>query len=512
MTPPLHPSFPLPAVHNALSPYINPSSTTLYQRQLVSAHIANLASEKRVTSNSGSTDEFQRFLALELGRAARGRRRELLEALREYHSSKSEWEEAQQESENENDVKKKDSEAIDEDWKYEYLQTLKLRRQLQRITILREYLSAFTNGSLPAPPLQSASVGPPPEPPVELLQETQKGATAVPSRGKGPTAEGEAEMRIRKLEVAVLKLHSELSREEKLLAEVREDITSRGEIGPLSKASDRKKIALARAREELIAWIEEKLSKTSPDAPPISTLGIEKKKEHTQEEINSVLEITTDIKSAYDSYLSSRTTLVQLLASAKASSAAAKSLTLPSSSDAGIPAPPGVSPLLPAPNILKVLVLTEELIPMVHAQKALLQCKNHLSLTGTSSRKKLLEMLNAQMAVVSKGAEKSPLAPSPFDASVVSLTKALNRETAEKCDKLHAEIREHVQVAEASLDIIEKAVTDIDVLAVAKKRAESRIPLVRKGGRRKMEDGEEQEEASMWRKLAGDVGVIGDGI
>jgi hypothetical protein len=131
-----------------LAAYVHPPAETYRTRSLLTTHLHGLAGQPRITSASGSSDEFRRFLELELGRHDPGVRKQYLSALRENMGAKREYaaavaalaaaEEPDSSSSSGDDDGDGDggedgdeqqAERRDGGWKHVYVDVLRLRRQ-----------------------------------------------------------------------------------------------------------------------------------------------------------------------------------------------------------------------------------------------------------------------------------------------------------------------------------------------------------------------------------------------
>ncbi|KAF8477334.1 hypothetical protein BDZ91DRAFT_709080 [Kalaharituber pfeilii] len=179
------------------------------------------------------------------------------------------------------------------------------------------------------------------------------------------------------------------------LAEVMQRVTEVTEVAEKGaggsngdKAMGDKRRALERTREELFAWMEERLSHSaspSPEAERGARGDIHQK-------------LLVDIHAAYTSYLNFRATLLSLILQSQF-------LSNPTSTASNQPELilqpilPAPSPLLtpsphpPVPTTPLLPLLTDHLPTTIHTQKSLVLLRNHISSTLATSKDRLCKTL-----------------------------------------------------------------------------------------------------------------------
>jgi hypothetical protein len=446
---PLPTGFPLPAVHRDLSPYIRPPSHIHQTRQLLSAHLASLTSQPRITSASGSTDEFTRFLDLELGRGD-GVRRQYLTALRAHAQAQREHAaaisalQAATASDSDDEDGGDGREGLDEQaWKESYLRTLRIRRAHNRLLILREGVAALSS-TVPERDLKSAYTSPAPEAPPSLTTTHQEVTTN--------SADSDA-------------LRLEL---EKRIVSVASSIGG----PPLPKRQGTKMQALQAVLEELSSWLEKKLSIPDPG-------------EVGDQNISGEQNISARILLAYREYLAARKELLMVVGDTDATPS-----PLEEEEDMRPLGRLDTTPPEAMPVVLRLLAAAEHLMPLVRSQKALLSAGNQFSGAVAKGRGRVADLLQdggglAMEDPVNKAREKG-------EESVRTMA------VAEK------QARGFTQEARRKLEEARKTAEEVDTLC-GKKERRSAIPT--RGGKK-----EEEESKGLWGGLGGNVGVIGDGI
>ena len=510
--------FPLPQVQAALKPYIHPPSEALYIRQVVTQHIANLSREKRITDGVGSEDEFRRFLDYEVGRKD-AIRKEYLEALRENTEARRGLEE-EEEGEEENE---EGDDGIAEEvaggggggggWIEEYLDTLKLTRQFERLEILQIYLRTFNDPAV----LEAESTykisftDAPPAPPAELTSANPTSAVVA-----GPLSQ-EVHNLVLKLEKQILAARSTLLSEQSRTAAAAASATP-------TRGRGNRKEAFARTRDALIAWVESQLSHTSPDPPTDPS---------TTNPPLLLEDVVRGINAAYAEYLAAREELVEVLSWAPdvseynpitttATDPPSQPQPLPRRSLTSSSPPPPLNaafriPAIPPPEILKVLGAIEELAPLLKAQKAFLSQRTHFAAALANEHKTLLGVLEefaASAGSPAPGAGAFGGGGGKTAAASVQIARAIADKECAAMEKFSKDVDGNVSSAKKALDGVQDMLADVERMAVKKKKKEddTRIPT-RKKGRRKGDEGSETEvEKGLWGMLGGGVGVIGDGI
>jgi len=527
--------FPLPQVQSSLKPYIQTPSEATYIRQVVTQHLTNLSVEKRITGGVGSHDEFRRFLDFELGRGGGGGnssciRKEYLEALREEAEARKALEAEDVETDPDDDDD--GEEEGGNEWMGEYTSTLSLTRQFEKLEILQIYLRTFNDPAVLEAEEKHKIVfnDPPPNPPAELTAViTARNSSNGPASGGGSTGgiTEDLSARLLTLEKRILATHDSLRWESERLRELR----SEGQEGGGGRRGGKKE-AFAQTRDALITWVESQLSHTATvdgldaSATVLSapTDGGEVLGARGGAEKTSLEDILSDINASYEEYLSARREVVEVL------SAVTQTLTQPPTpittptlhpdskpaTATTITKTPLLTPPLPPPPILNVLSAVEQLIPLINSQKALLSQKTFFLSALASRQKSLLTTLeekaddNDSFTIAAAGARSGGSTPS------VQLAKRIADKETVRMERFEKEVAGCVRSAGGTLEDVYALLGEVEGLVVRKKvekEGETKIPVRRKGKRRIPEEEVEAEvEKGFWGAIAGNVGVIGDGI
>lgn len=470
---------PLPAISAALAPYIHPPVETTRIRQLLTAHLASLASQPRVSAASGSTSEFTHFLDLELGRSpSSSAYRSHLTALREHATAKraftaelnsTDYDEPADDEDDDGTTRAREDGPGD--WKEHYLMALKLRRQHFRLSILREYITELSSSdALPAGALAGAYPHPPPAVPDVLTTAAVKHTETL----AGEDEEGGAEAAVLDLQKRLVAAGAELRREEMRVAQ------AEARSGGGNRVE-----ALARTRQALIEFIDAELSQVPAEEQEEAHSPT---KTHEPPHQRTMDEVLTGISAAYDSYIASRSSLLVLLSAAPAPAPVVTPALPEQQGFVGLhlPAP------TPAPEVLRVLSAAEQLLPLNRAQKALLAAQNYFAAAADQARKGLAEQFATDEVISAAEAR----------ASQVEKTMRVAQKDA----------KNKVAEAEKSLEQAKERVKQVEELAVVQRKKKSEIPV--KGRRARKEEliVEEEGGGGLWDGLGGKVGVIGDGI
>jgi hypothetical protein len=512
------PSFPLPLVHKDLAPYIHPPSTVLLRRQILTAHLYNLSSQPRIATASGSSDEFTRFLDLELSRNSGEIRKQYLTALRDNVLAKREYaaavsaateysdEEIDSDEDERNDEKNTGEKEVKQEessgWKHSYLAVLKLRRQMERLSVLREGVLSLTTvpDERPKGGLAAAYPQRPPELPEELSPAAKKvdgGDTAV---GAGSGAENH--QLVAKLQKLIVEAADRLNEEVVRVKKLKDTIGVQEGNGSVR--------ALRAVQMELVAWLDGALvNDDSTSAPPSagdSTLQPVAPLPPPQSTVKTktIDSLLADIATAYTEYLNSRAALLSLVTSPQhpISPLHAHPPIDPFSSTSRFDPAPSPSP----PQILKVLTASEHLLPASRAQKSILMATNHHAAALSQRRAQLSEVLqpsrSAAWDVTDDGSDARLVGEAVKRAAAI-------REAVEKADNIASA---HLHKAMEKLEDARKVAAEIELLckgAPKKMEKKKKLTIPVRGGKQTMNsDGED----AIWMELDGGVGVIGDGI
>ena len=596
--PPMPDKFPLPAVYNHLAPYIRTATHTHQTRQLLAAHQAALAGQPRVASASGSDEEFARFLDLELPRAPgaspggdgdgggdNGVRRQYLTALRQHAQARREHAAAQQAvhdattpaSTATNTAAAADDDDDDDDydgpddggdasdgehegaepaggWMEAYLRTLRIRRQLNRLAVLREGVAALADGiaTPPSPPLPSHSLpnsqsgsaaGPsdgvardlarahphpvPPVPePLQMLLQARAATSATTATGpsKDELLEDALVLRLQKRIVAAC---HELS-----LPACPPQPEDRAGGGGGSDG------AMQAVHDALVAWLTDAVSapqaavdgqSSQPTASSAGGSGTSSGDSggvggsgsgDCESNNDSADEMAARIEQAYAGYLDARRELLTALLEAEADGADEES-SQPPIIDVQAP-PAAVRALLdtqrldvltssprafPPPQVLRVLAAAEHLLPLARAHRCLLAAHNHHASLVARARARCADAV----AIADTGAvtdtSADPVAAAHARGEQAVRAMALAEKTT--MEHVHAALA-RLQEARCTADAVGAlcagggAPTKNPVRAIpVRASAATAATTDRDGG---------GGGKGVWAGLSGGVGVIGDGI
>lgn len=427
-------------------------------------------------------------------------RKEYLNVLRENYEARREYEAALREGEDSDDDEEEGGEegeqAMQEEdgWREEYLNTLKLRRQHERLELLRVYLNTISN---PDPEdLAAETVNgfnePPPVMPVQL---TAQNLTA--SVGTNEEIMAGVEQMVLRLEKEVVGAYEVLETEKVRIQDLQEG------LGDDAKGT--KKEALIKARDTLISWLEGQLARTTAGGEPAPDEA--DSKEANEDEAQTAEQVVDRIHATYKEYLKSREELVYILASASSTNWD-QALTI-DKPDTTPPLPATMKKPVPALPILRALTAMEHLLPLVKYQKSLLYQKTQLSTALSTHQKRLLILLESTL-------EQQSHPPPKITAATISppieMAQSLAAASQSASQTAYRAMNKNITDAKKILSGVESLLIEVESLVIAPKKEVSRIPMVKKKkkGRR---DGEETAvEKGLWGALGGRVGVIGDGI
>ncbi|TGZ81840.1 hypothetical protein EX30DRAFT_340265 [Ascodesmis nigricans] len=472
--PPLPPSFPLPAVHSILAPYLAPPSNALHLRHIITAHLRSLSSSPRITSSSGTPTEFDRFLDYELSQTP-SPHRDYLTALRNYSQARAEYNAISSSLTPEPDPEPGEADPdIDpnsDDWRKDYLTVLQLRRHYARLQLLREGVNALSSAPS-SRSLKEIYTGPPPR---DLPEELQRNRTTTSSTS--PTsAESSSDPTIRELEKRIITLSTQLTHETALLNAAKQRSQSRP---PPSEAT--KLRALQSVQIALTQWLEEKLSIEGPSSGDIASPHISSPQINSKNDTRATpATISNNIAQTYSLYLSSRKELLSLLSPLS---------TPPPLSTA----PPkeelketlahrlDITPPPPRPTTLAVVEAAEKVRPLKHTLKSTMGVRNYL--TSEVLKREVEEDVREKREQEAEEGERKW------------------RDEEEAAMARFVEAKRELEVANA-------LVGEVETLANGEKKKRA-IPVRGASGKGRVED---VREEGVWTGLRGDVGVIGDGI
>ncbi|KAF8425612.1 hypothetical protein EV426DRAFT_641655 [Tirmania nivea] len=414
-----------------------------------------------------------------------------------------------------------------------YLSTHLLGRQFAKLGILQHYVKEF--------PVRNEEGGGGESGVVDLPQPPQPPPPSVVLATGGGAAEEDAHAKILlPLEKAMFTVYNELQVEKERLECVKKEVGfgSEGESGGVAAHVDprKKRIALERTREELIRWMEERLSHsaTAEDEEARRPQTTEQKEGG---EGNIHQKVIADIEAIYSSYLKSRATLVSLIQQSIAlssshlppptSSTTNTTTTITTTTTINNPSTPSSIPSTPTLPLLPFL--TTHLPSLVHTQKSLLLTRTHISTTLSAQKDSLYRTLT-------RLAQNSHLLSPYLHSGAISLEgrspadiaryweeigkarrKALMEEVGGKMDAAKGKlggVEARMGEVKGLVQLKDREEEDVEKEEVGGKGGRGGIPVKSGRGGRGAKRGvvEEREKEGLWVGLGGGVGVIGDGI
>lgn len=475
--PPLPPNFPLPAVHQALEPYLAPPSSTLQTRHLISTHLQSLISSPRVASASGNDLEFSRFLDHELSFHP-SPHRDYLTALRAHSAARAEYNhlssELTPEPELEPNQQKDDETDAAQEWKADYLIVQQLKLHEDRLKVLREGLSTLAE-SPALRPLHKAYEGP--DPPL-IPAELQPGVIGGNSSSGGfKKSDQLAEEKILELQIRIAATKLRAKKEKKRAKAAEERARRNGITGEAAKRR-----GLMATQIELNNWLEEKLKSLSLEDSEIMSKGESPKKQRVPREPEITPEqMKEKIDRAYEEYLESRQNLLSLMTPIP-TPGPLKTEPSPEDIKAMLSRRLYVPEPVPKPSMLAVIEAAEKVAPLKAAQKSTLAARNFF--TSELRRAAIVEDDDEEL----RKDEADRMFTQMERESIVKLDHALQ-----------------------SLEAAKGVIKEVEELTGAPKEKRG-IPVRSRGRTKVTEEDQAGSGGGIWAGLKGDVGVIGDGI
>lgn len=179
----------------------------------------------------------------------------------------------------------------------EHMGLLRLKRRHQELQILQGFMTKLKDTPITTP--EHLNLG-------ELQKDLRNPAWSGyqhPNRGVDQ-ARNNVDALVRQLEIALLRAQYHVDRERRLLAKVEEDVVA----APAAMRERNKSRALAAARDELVAWIEDKLPHTAPDG-----LSIVDKEPQEQEPGSPISNLHNEIMDKYNRYINLRKEMLGLI-------------------------------------------------------------------------------------------------------------------------------------------------------------------------------------------------------
>ncbi|KAF7509486.1 hypothetical protein GJ744_007886 [Endocarpon pusillum] len=179
----------------------------------------------------------------------------------------------------------------------EHVELLRLKRRNEELHILKHYMMKLKDTAPAKPDFLDFTTYP--------RHELDFYSSAYPHAcTSDDQADDSVATVMRQLEVAVISAQYQVTREHRLLAEVEQDVVA----VPASVKEKNRSHALAATRNELVAWIEEKLSSSQS-----SDKGTVDHSLHGEQTASTISQIESEIMEKYDDYLKMRRRILDLI-------------------------------------------------------------------------------------------------------------------------------------------------------------------------------------------------------
>ena len=420
-------------VMDALKPFIRDRKETIRIRRILSTYLASMigGSDESITSPLSISALNQGLFVQELPQELSGIRKEYLLALQANIEARKNYERTSQKL-NLITKKKANLEQLPRELNYpqsasSLLELSQLQHSYERLKIIQGYLDLLRRKE-PANEeyLSTSSIWP-------KLNVPDDDWPALESSMEAEASETDAHSQslITQLEKDVLRANESVRQEKRLLEEFKVDRQNlREREKPLQRPQSTRAPALARARDELVAWMEQMLGKvdTTEGEPRIDV------QRGSQDNLLDIEKRKTDIQKTYQDYLEVRKSLVGLLSQRRNIPQVTLQEMQKESKKPGYPESNHTKAMRHATDILPYV--TEHLIPAADGQKALLHQDGHL-LNGLNAQKVMITNVLDRLADESHLLTEYPslasqpglkdnvtesktlgLSPSPFDGSL----------------------------------------------------------------------------------------------
>ncbi|KAI9662356.1 MAG: hypothetical protein M1821_008523 [Bathelium mastoideum] len=432
--------FPLPAVQEALAPYIHGRSETLQIRQQINQYLF-----AQLENNDESSTHLARAIPLstanlrEIPPSVGGIRRSYAKALHAHVAAKAKLEELRTDLETlkhrTTEAEKKQSNSKKPGSTDDYVALLSLRRRQRRLEVVRQYLGSLTSEAndmkLGISNAVTKVIGDHPE------------APALPHRIDNVDT-GSDELTL-KLKRAVLVAKHNMDR----------TMSANGNQGDatVSEVTLSGKVhALRHARDELISWIEEQLAKVPED------LSIQETNEmgSAMESLASQDATLADIEDQYKNYIVSRESLLRFIESTDNLSSTLLSPTSPTKRT--LLTIYSSKPSMQSPtSATKDPSQAVALLPYISSLKDTSQASRALLSQNAFLRHQLAGAKDDRKATLERLAQESHLLPAGAPAKALAWNQAATSARKE----MREFVAEKVETGEEALALGRKALDDV---------------------------------------------------
>ena len=395
-------------VTDALKPFIRDRKETLRIRRILSSYLASMigGSDESLISPISISALEQDVSVQELPLELSGIRKEYLLALQVNLEARKCYERTSQKlsliTQKKADLEQRPREVNYPQAASSLLELSQLQHKYERLKIIHGYLGLLRRKeSADEKDLSISSIWP-----KSNAADDNWPALESPTEAEASETDIHSQSMITRLEKAVLRANESVKHEKRLFEEFKVKHQNLGERErPPQRLQSTRAPALARARDELVAWVEQMLAKvdmTEGDSQIDVSRG-------SKDNLLDIEQRKRDVQETYENYLEVRKALVDLLSKRKNIPEVDFQKMRKESENPGDSEKNHQKLVRRAADMLPYV--TEHLIPAADAQKALLQQDGHLS-----------NGLNAQKSVITKvldrlADESHLLAEYPFLAS-----------------------------------------------------------------------------------------------
>jgi hypothetical protein len=181
----------------------------------------------------------------------------------------------------------------------EHVGLLRLKKRHEELQILQRYMTTLKNTAAARPDFLD----------LKKLQIPGLGSVASGYQdhsGDIGLTQDSVDTLVRRLEIAAIRAEHHLQRERRLLTEVEQDALA---VPELVKQSNRSR-ALAATRDELVTWIDDRLSSSSSHEKSLTDYGL-----HEQQTELPIAHLQKEIMQKYDQYVNTRRRMLDLISS-----------------------------------------------------------------------------------------------------------------------------------------------------------------------------------------------------
>jgi hypothetical protein len=264
-----------------------------------------------------------------------------------------------------------------------HLRLLQLRKRREEVRIARHYLEKLKETN----PAKDGGLHFRQHPIDE--DATMASLQAPLEIGDGSTGRDSTEDLMKKLERAVITAKYQLEREERLLAEVKarhpKGSSTNQDNGPRPRLN-----ALAATRDELVRFLEEKMSSDSLEYDNSAHSAVENGAEPAPDRE----QVQEEIQAEYEKYLTARERLLEVASTALSAPGGLESHNTISGKDNEVDNRVGVPlPVITQPALSVLPFISEQLLPLLRNQKAHALQRSYTSKVLNTERRKALDSL-----------------------------------------------------------------------------------------------------------------------